>query len=131
MAKALPLILVGLAIVYGGGVELVSWFRSRARLRTVTGVVVRHARPGPVGPANLSRSAIVQFTAEDGRVVEVVSSAWSYPPPQVGQRLPVLYDPADPEGSADRAGVRTFKVVVSPVLIAIGVGFIVFGTTFL
>jgi hypothetical protein len=37
MAKALPLILVGLAIAYGGVAELMIWLRSRSRRRRMPG----------------------------------------------------------------------------------------------
>lgn len=132
LIKACAVIGVGLALVYGGAAEMLGWLRGRARLRRVTGVVVGHVSPGAAGPANPSRSARIQFTADDGRVVEVVSSAWSYPGPSVGEHVPVLYDPADPEGSADRAGTRVLKAVLfSPLLIAAGAGLAIFGLTLL
>lgn len=132
LVKTLVLVGIGLALIYGGAVELVGWLRSRSRVREVTGVIVGHVSPAAAGPGNPSRSARIQFTAEDGRVVEVVSAAWSFPGGKVGQRVPVRYDPADPQGSADRAGVQSAKaLVVSPILILVGIGLAVFGTTFL
>jgi hypothetical protein len=129
LAQALVLIGVGLALVYRGGVELLGWLRGRTRLRSTTGVVVGHVSPPAAGPNNPSRSARIQFTADDGRVVEVVSSAWSSPGPRVGEQVPVRYDPADPAGTADRSGVQGVKVLLSPVLVLLGVGLAVFGLT--
>jgi Protein of unknown function (DUF3592) len=130
--KALALLGVGLVIVYGGAAELVGWFRARRRFRQVTGVIVGHADPGTaVGPGTVSRSAVFEFTTEDGRVVRAVSSAWSFPGPKVGTRVRVAYDPADPHRSAERAGVGALKIALSPLLIALGLGLAIYGLTFL
>jgi Protein of unknown function (DUF3592) len=40
---------------------------------------------------------IVRFTAADGRTVEFTSSSGSSSPPDVGDRVEVLYDPDDPQ----------------------------------
>lgn len=131
MVKALVLIGVGLVIVYGGAAELAGWFRARRRLRRTTGVIVGHVDPGTaVGPGTASRSAVFEFTTEDGRVVRAVSSAWSYPGPRAGTRVPVVYDPATPQTSAERAGVLQVKVALSPLLMALGVGLAIYGLTF-
>jgi uncharacterized protein DUF3592 len=132
MAKALPLILVGLVIVYAGMAELLGWFRARRRLRRVTGVVVGHTDPGTaLDPGTAGRAAIVEFTTEDGSVVRSTSSAWSFPGPKVGTRVPVTYDPARPRDSAERTGVLSLKVILSPLLVALGLGLAIFGLTFL
>lgn len=121
------LVLVGLVIVYGGAAELVGWLRSAARLRRTTAVIVGLHHPTAAGPGNLARAPVFRFTTEDGRTVDAVSSAWTYPVPKVGRRIAVTYDPHDPQGSAERAGVRTRKAALSPLVIAFGLGFVVFG----
>jgi hypothetical protein len=131
MAKALPLIVVGLVIAYGGVAELVDWFRSRARLRRVTAEIVGLHEPVATSPSNKARSAVFRFTTDDGEVVEAISTAWSWPVPRIGQRIPVTYDPADPQRSAEKAGVRVFKLLLSPLLIAFGLGLGILGLTFL
>jgi Protein of unknown function (DUF3592) len=130
--KALTLIGIGLIIVYGGTVELVGWFRARRRLRWVTGVIVGHTDPGTaVDPGTVSRSAVFEFTTDDGAVVRATSSAWSFPGPKVGKRIRVSYDPAKPHSSSEPAGVLSLKVVLSPLLMALGFGLAIYGLTFL
>jgi hypothetical protein len=132
MTKALPIILVGLAIAYGGVKELVDWLRRGSRLRRVTAVIVDLYEPIAVKPGHRGRSPVFRFTTDEGQVIDAISSAWSFPEPKVGTRIPVSYDPADPQRSAERVGVRTFKLIfLSPLLIAFGVGFAIFGLTFL
>ena len=132
VVKALALIGVGLVIVYGGAVELVGWFRARQRLRQVTGVVVAHIdSPTGGGPGMVSRAVVFEFTTEDGEVVRATSSASSFPAAKIGTRIPVVYDPRRPQGSAERAGVRSLKVVLSPLLVALGLGLTLYGLTFL
>jgi hypothetical protein len=98
----------------------------------VTGVIVGHADPGTaLDPGTVGRSAIVEFTTEDGTVVRSTSSAWSFPGPKVGTRVPVTYDPARPHDSAERSGVLSLKVVLSPLLVALGLGLAIYGLTFL
>lgn len=129
LAQALIVIGVGLALVYGGLVELLGWLRGRTRLQRTTGVVVGLVSPPAAGPNDRSRSARIRFTATDGRVVEFVSSAWSTPGPGVGTQVPVQYDPADPAATAERSGVSTAKLVLSPVLVLAGIGLAAFGLT--
>lgn len=131
MAKALPLILVGLLIAFGGAKELVDWLRRRSRVRRVTAVVVGLHNPAMVNPGQRGRAAVFRFTTEDGRAVDAVSSAATFPEPKVGQHVPVTYDPVDPQGTAERDGVRNFKIFFAPLLIIFGLGLGVFGLTFL
>jgi hypothetical protein len=56
---------------------------------------------------------------------------WTWPVPRIGRRIPVAYDPHDPQGTAERAGVRAVKALLSPLLIAFGLGLGIFGLTFL
>jgi hypothetical protein len=64
-------------------------------------------------------------------VVDAISLAWTFPEPKVGARIPVTYDPVGPQRSAERVGVRAFKLILSPVLVAFGLGLAIFGLTFL
>jgi hypothetical protein len=64
-------------------------------------------------------------------VVEAISSAWTFLKPKVGTRIPVTYDLVDPQRSAERVGVQIFKLILSPLVIAFGVGLAIFGLTFL
>jgi hypothetical protein len=66
MAKALPLILVGLAIAYGGVAELMIWLRNRSRLRRETAVIVDLHTPIAVKPGHRGRSPAFRFTTEEG-----------------------------------------------------------------
>jgi hypothetical protein len=131
MLKALPVVLVGIAIAYGGVAELMIWLRSRHRLRRVTAMIVDLHTPAAVGPGHLGRSPVFRFMTDDGQVIDAVSSAWAFPVPKIGRRIPVTYDPVDPQGSAEWVGIQIFKLILSPLLIAFGLGFAVFGLTFL
>jgi hypothetical protein len=91
-------------------------------------IVGRH-EPGWVNPGHRGRSAVFRFTTADGRVVDAVSSASTFPEPKVGRRIPVTYDPADPRRSAERVGVLAVKLVLSPLLIVGGRVLAGFGVT--
>lgn len=126
----LVVVTIGLALAYGGVAELVGWVRSyRRRVRVTAEIVGRH-EPGWLNPSYRGRSPVFRFTTQDGQVVDAVSSASTFPEPKVGRRVPVTYDPTDPQRSAERVGVLTFKVVVlSPLLIAGGAVLAGFGLT--
>ena len=131
MAKALPLILVGLVIAYGGVAELMIWLRSRSRLRRVTAVIVGLHESIAVNPGGRGWSPVFRFTTAEGQVVEAISSAWTFLKPKVGTHIPVTSDLVDPQRSAERIGVQIFKLILSPLVIAFGVGLAIFGLTFL
>jgi hypothetical protein len=131
MAKALLLILVGLVIAYGGVAELMIWLRSRSRLRRMTAVIVGLPESIAVHPGGRGWSPVFRFTTEAGQVVEVISLAWTFLKPKVGTCIPVTYDLVDPQRSAERVGVQIFKLILSPLVIAFGVGLAIFGLTFL
>jgi hypothetical protein len=131
VAGGLVLIAVGLAVVYGGMAELAGWWRSRHRRRRVTAVIVGLHEPAAVNPGSRARSPVFRFTTEEGQVIDAVSSAWTFPEPKVGRHIPVTYDPADPQRSAERVGVQAFKLVLSPLLMAGGLALAIFGLTFL
>jgi Protein of unknown function (DUF3592) len=131
VAGGLVLIAIGLATVYGGVAELVGWWRSRHRRRRVTAVIIGLHEPVAVNPGSRGRFPVFRFTTDGGQVIDAVSSAWTFPEPKVGRHIPVTYDPADPQRSAERVGVRALKLVLSPLLIAGGLALAVFGLTFL
>jgi hypothetical protein len=125
-------IVFGLVVIYGAWSELIGWLRSRRRLIRVTGVVVGHVDPGAaVPPGSVSRSAAFEFQTETGRRIRAVSSAWSYPGPRIGRPIPIRYDPRKPASSAERAGVLTIKLLLTPVLLAVGTVFVGYGITLL
>jgi uncharacterized protein DUF3592 len=128
--NGIAVVAVALVITYGGVAELVSWARSHRRRLRVTAVIVGHHEPVAVNPGSRGRSPVLRFTTRDGQVVDAVSSAYTFPEPKLGKRVPVTYDPADPRRSAERVGVLTFKVVVlSPLLVAGGLTLAGFGVT--
>jgi hypothetical protein len=129
MAQALPLILVGLVIAYGGVAELMIWLRSRSRLRRVTTVIVGLHESIAVNPGGRGWSPVFRFTTAEGQVVEAISSAWTFLKPTVGTRIPVTYDPVDSQRGTGR--VQIFKLILAPLVIVFGVGLAIFGLTFL
>jgi hypothetical protein len=131
VVKALALLAVGLVIAYAGTAELAGWRRTRSHRRRTDAEVVGLVEPAATSPGSLSRSPVFRFQTADGRVVEAVSASWGYPPPKLGTRLRISYDPADPERTADRVGVLQLKVVLAPVLVVLGLGLAIFGLTFL
>lgn len=132
MSKALVFIVLGLVILYGSLSELRIWLRMRRRVRRAAGVIVGVKEETILGDRPMrGYAAVFRFVTEDGAVVEAVSSAASSPGPRVGRRITVVYDPADPHRTAERAGVWKLKVVLIPLLLVLGVGLVVFGLTFL
>jgi hypothetical protein len=113
-------VIVGLLIIWGGGSELLGWWRARHRVLRTSGVIVDRVEVLGQGPGVHNRAGRFRFTTADGTVVEVVSARYSFPGPKPGQRVTVVYDPADPHGSAEIAGTRTLKIALSPALIVGG-----------
>lgn len=108
-------VVFSLIVVYGGAFELFRWLRARRRLRRVPGVIIGTVNDSPA-PATRRRAGRFRFTTEDGRVITSVSSASTPRGPRVGKQVTIEYDPARPY-DADIAGVKTLKLVLSPVLI--------------
>ena len=80
----------------------------------------------------MQRSGVFEFMTEDGQVIQATSSLSTPRGPRIGTRIPIVYDPADPAGTADRPGVLTFKMVaVVPIMLAIGTALVIYGVTFL
>lgn len=67
-----------------------------------------------------SRAACFRFTTAEGQLIDAVSARSSFPGPRPGKQVSVLYDSADPQNSAEIAGVMTLKVLLSPTLIVGG-----------
>jgi hypothetical protein len=132
VAGGLVVIAIGLLVAFAGLRELAGYLRARRRLRRTGGVVVGHvdAVGGYAGGTSTTmRSARLRFATRTGEVIESVSSARSSRPPPVGTHVPVVYDPADPAGTADTTGTAAFKVALSPLLILGGLAFAAFGVT--
>lgn len=130
--KAAALIAVGSALLWGCWVEILAWSRRRRRGVRTIGIVVGHRTPASANPGTMQRSGVFEFTTEDGQVVQATSSLSTPRGPRIGTQIPVVYDPADPVGTADRPGVLAFKMVaLLPVMLAIGTALVIYGVTFL
>ena len=57
------------------------------------------------------KAAVFQFVDGQGRLIRRTSDTASYPWPTVGRQVTVLYDPADPEGTADTRGSANWTLV--------------------
>lgn len=124
-------IAVGLVMIWGGGAELHGWWRARRRIVRTDGVVIGRTEVLGQGPGSHSRAARFQFTTRNGQTVESTSQKYSYPGPKPGSHITVAYDPADPKGTAEVAGVRTFKLALSPLPIAGGATLAIYFATLL
>lgn len=111
---------MGLVMAYGGAKELLQHARARRRLVRTSAVVVGVVDVGLFRANSTSYAARFRFTAADGRAVEAVSAASSFPGPTVGRQVPIVYDPADPEGSAERVGARRIQLALAPLMVAGG-----------
>ncbi len=92
-------VLVGLALMVAAGLNLRAENAFLNRAERADGLVTR-LNAGPVHPQ-------VRFTTGSGATVEYAQGGW-ITPVAVGERVAVLYDPADPRGSArfDSVGAR-------------------------
>jgi hypothetical protein len=139
----------GVVLMVLSGARLVRWFRLHDRLVEATGVVIPPGQ-GKLTPVELEgarrvglksfalflpqrhalvhtgvhpRAARFRFTTADGQVVESVSAFNSIPrPPEPGTEMAIVYDPADPQRSAERADVWRFVSFAQPLLFALGAG---------
>jgi Protein of unknown function (DUF3592) len=125
VVKAAVYLVMGLLLIYGGGVEFLAWVRARSRRRRVPGVIVGRTEVLGTGPGTHTRSARFQFTTEQGRVIDKESSFYSFPGPKVGKAVTVSYDPQNPRKSAEIAWVAWLKVIVSLPLMAGGIVFLI------
>jgi hypothetical protein len=127
IARGVAVVAVGALVGYGGAAELLAYARGRGRFQRARAVVVGLI---DAGHGNVkSRAARFRFTTADGHVIQRVSSLSSFPGPRVGKRLTVVYDPADPERTAERLGVWRLKLALSPLLVAGGVALAALGIT--
>jgi len=120
-------VVIGIAAVAGGihGLRSVSRFES-GMLRAV-GVVTGLVESRDAG-RRLTWAPYVRFSLPDGRTVEAESRTSSRPPAaREGDRVTVLYDPADPE-RFDLPASLTARRFIAIVLIVMGAGFAVLGT---
>lgn len=116
-------VFLGVAVFCGGVYELVTRLRLQSRMLRTTGVFVgRDEVMGPGHPSIKSRVGRFQFTTAQGRPVEASSSAYSFPGPKPGKSVTVIYDPARPEGTAERLGVHYLQLVaIGPLFTMVGV----------
>jgi hypothetical protein len=130
--EASALFAVAAMRLYAGIGELTGWLRRRARLRRATAMIVGLHEPASVDPGNLARAPIYRFTTDDGRIVDACSSVWAYPPPKVGKRVTIAYDPADPQASAETVRMQTFKaLVIAPIVVIVGLVLTAIGLSYL
>ncbi|MQY03840.1 DUF3592 domain-containing protein [Actinomadura macrotermitis] len=116
-------LLFGGAFALGGVKEIADRVRLQRRSRRARGVFVAREEVGSVAhPGVRSRAVRFRFSTETGRVVERTSALTSFPGPRPGREVTVVYDPARPESTAERAGVHlALLFLAGPVLIALGV----------
>jgi hypothetical protein len=128
MIGSLFVIALGLMISGASLWELADRIRLHRRMRRARGVVVaRHEVGHMAGPGVRSRAAHFRFTTETGRVVERTSGLSSFPGPKPGRILTVVYDPARPESTAERAGVHLAFILLAPLVAAVGVVIMIWG----
>jgi hypothetical protein len=121
MLKALIGLTFGLLFCGAGLKELVDRIRLQRRGRRVPGVIVGRVDAGAHSPGIASRSGVFRFTTVDGQEIEATSAVHSFPGPRPGRRITVVYDPARPHRSAERAGMHLVIMLgVAPLVIAIG-----------
>jgi Protein of unknown function (DUF3592) len=127
MIGLLPALLIGAILCTGGASALVRQLRLSPRLVRTEGVVVGATDAPGTRPGTRGRAARFRFTTEDGREVEASSAFYFFVGPRPGKRVAVTYDPAHPERTAERAGVRLFLLYGhGPLTIAGGVAIVVF-----
>lgn len=127
--KAVIAIGIGAALLWGCRNEIVTLLRLRRRGVRTTAVVVGHSTPGMANPGTMQRAGVFEFTTEAGEVIRATSSASTPRGPKVGRRIPIVYDPADPRGTAERPGVIALKVALVPPVGALGIFLICLGAT--
>ncbi|HEY8481545.1 MAG TPA: DUF3592 domain-containing protein [Spirillospora sp.] len=127
VVKAIVLIVLGLLMLWGCGSELVTLLRLRRRGIRTTGVVVGHSTPGMASPGSMQRAGVFEFRTQSGELVRKTSAASTPRGPKVGKQIPVIYDPADPWGTAERPGVVAIKTVLLPLMMVLGVFLICLG----
>jgi hypothetical protein len=119
-------LVVGAALTWGG----IHFLRRTRRFERIAwrapGVVTEVRWQWREGISDTERYAypVVRFALPDGRVVDTESDVGSSPSPvSAGDRVDVLYDPADPT-RARVASTTVTATIVSVLLIFIGGGFL-------
>ena len=120
------------ALVFGAVGGFMCWAaidllrKERAKLavsKKVEGVVIA-MKEDRSGSENVFRYPVVRFTTEAGALFDIEASVRTEPPRhEVGDRVVVAYDPADP-ASGDIAGTETFGLVL---LLLLGIPFLLAG----
>ncbi|XRQ15668.1 DUF3592 domain-containing protein [Actinomadura welshii] len=129
VVKAVIAIALGLTVLWATRNEAVTLLRLRRGGVRTTAVVVGHRTAGAAAPGTRQRSAVFEFTTGTGEVIRSAGSASTPRGPRAGTRIPVVYDPADPRGTAERPGVIGVKVALLPFMLALGVFLVYVGVT--
>lgn len=119
--------LVGLVFV-GAGVLLVrSYAKTRGYVRAPGVIVDRVVSSTYSNDGRRTASAVFEFADGEGRAIRKQSTRASYPWPEIGVDVTVVYDPADPEGTAETLGSRNSSLGIGLALLVAGVAVIVLG----
>ncbi|MFD0900451.1 DUF3592 domain-containing protein [Actinomadura sediminis] len=120
--------LVGVAgLLTAAWLLLRPWTRLRRTGRRTTGTVVGHRTTGP--PREPVHAPVFRFTTGDGRTVEAVASVSAARATRVGREIRVVYDPSDPEGTAEPVGSHRQSVAVGLLCAVVGTGLLVHTVT--
>lgn len=107
------LIVVGIAALAFAGVQ--AWQTVRFERRALAAVAVVVADRGEEHETMSEAHPLIEFTTRDGQVVRYNQNGMGSQP--IGRRLPLLYLPADPRGSAIVATFWTrWSLVILPLI---------------
>ncbi|MBE1536090.1 DUF3592 domain-containing protein [Actinomadura algeriensis] len=120
------LVFLGMLFLFAFWAVLQRHVRIRTRGRRTIGVIVGH-KAIKDSDTGTTYAAIFRFGTEDGRTVEAVSTLSTSWRRGVGREVPLIYDPADPEGTADRPGTHRLDLVFIPMLLVCGAGLTIYG----
>jgi hypothetical protein len=117
---------VGIGLLVAGAATFVHTLRFVERAERATGTVIDLSEviDRSEGSISVVYHPVVRFTTAEGRTVEFRSPSGSSSPPDVGDRVGVLYDPDDPQ-DAELSGF--FDLWLFPiVLVPLGILFSIF-----
>jgi Protein of unknown function (DUF3592) len=113
-------IVAGAALIVIGLTELLKSRCFRHRARKAEGIVVDMSCGFAACAGPVAYHPVLQFKTREGRIVRATSRVGSYPAPaQMGERVPVAYDPCDPK-VAEIVGLECTRRALLCVLIAAG-----------
>lgn len=120
----LVMVAAGLLFAARGILDLRSFLKSQSRhyVRTTGTVVGLESRPG-----GNARRAIFEFVDDQGRSVRTACGWATRPWPRLGRLATIVYDPADPAGTADTLASHHSKPVLGVLLPIVGIVLFVAG----